>query len=184
MTEAYGKLPTALADADWRRWTVVLLKPDCVARGLVDPVLTWVGSVVTIVDRRLVAPTEDQITAHYFDLLTTRRAHFTWVDVAADLRRNYVGKRVGIALGYGDNAAARLRELLGHYDPAQAGPDTIRGRFGLDSLLQAMAEGRLIDNLIHSSDHAAGAAYEFAIWYGLDCTDLLQPPTTPRKDTP
>jgi len=47
-----------------------------------------------------------------------------------------------------------------------------------------MAEGRLIDNLIHSSDHAAGAAYEFAIWYGLDCTDLLQPPTTPRKDTP
>jgi nucleoside-diphosphate kinase len=169
----------ATVNADWSRWTVVLLKPDCVARGLVDPVLTWVSTVVRLVDERLVEPTEEQIFAHYHDLLGARRDHFTWVDVGAELRRNYVGRQIGIALGYGDNAATRVRALLGHWNPAQASPDTIRGRFGTDSLRKAMADGRLIDNIIHSSDDPSGAAYEFAIWYGRHATHLLHRPPPP-----
>jgi nucleoside-diphosphate kinase len=168
---------TTAIDVDWTRWTVVLLKPDCVARGLVDPVLTWVGTEVTLVDQRLVTPTEQQIFTHYDDLLTTRRAHFTWVDVPTDLRRTYVGRRAGIALGYASNAAPRLRDLLGHYDPTHAGLLTIRGRFGQDSLQQAQAERRLIANVIHSSDDPAGAEREFGIWYGPTHRHLLRPPT-------
>lgn len=168
---------TTAADVDWTRWTVVLLKPDCVARGLVEPVLVWVGTEVTLVDQRILTPTEDQVFAHYQDLLTTRRAQFTWVDVAADLRRIYVGNPVSIALGHACNAAPRLRDLLGHYDPTQAGQLTIRGRFGHDSLRQAMAERRLIDNLIHSSDDPAGAEREFGIWYGPHHRHLLNPAT-------
>jgi nucleoside-diphosphate kinase len=167
---------TTAIDVDWTCWTVVLLKPDCVERGIVDPVLTWVGTEVTLVDHRVVSPTEQQIFAHYGDLLTTRRAHFTWVDVPADLRRTYVGRRVGIALGYAPNAAPRLRDLLGHYDPTHAGLFTIRGRFGQDSLQQAQAEHRLIANVIHSSDDPAGAEREFAIWYGPAHRQLLHPP--------
>jgi nucleoside-diphosphate kinase len=41
-----------------------------------------------------------------------------------------------------------------------------------------MAEGRLIDNIVHSSDDPSGAAYEFAIWYG-HATHLLHPPPQP-----
>jgi nucleoside-diphosphate kinase len=134
--------------------------------------------VVSLVDERLVEPTEEQIFTHYHDLLGARRNHFTWVDVAADLRRIYVGQRVGVALGYGRDAASRVRALLGHFDPAQASQDTIRGRFGTDSLRAAKTDGRLIDNLVHSSDDPSGAAYEFAIWYGRDAVDLLHPPHT------
>jgi nucleoside-diphosphate kinase len=143
----------------------------------VQPVLTWVGTEVTLVDQRTVTPTEEQIFAHYDDLLTTRRGHFTWVDIAADLRRTYVGKPVGIALGYAPNAAPRMRDLLGHFDPTHAGLFTIRGRFGQDSLRQAQAERRLIANIIHSSDDPAGTEREFGIWYGPDSLCLLQPPT-------
>jgi nucleoside-diphosphate kinase len=168
---------TTAIDVDWTRWTVVLLKPDCITRGLAEPVLTWVGTEVTLVDQRLVIPTEQQIFAHYDDLLTTRRAYFTWVDVPADLRRTYVGRRVGIALGYAPNAAPRLRDLLGHYDPTHAGLLTIRGRFGQDSLRQAQAEQRLIANVIHSSDDPVGAEREFGIWYGPAHRNLLHPPT-------
>ncbi|MCW6007783.1 nucleoside-diphosphate kinase [Micromonospora sp. CPCC 205371] len=164
---------TTAVEIDWTRWTVVLLKPDCVARSLVEPVLTWVSTEITLVDQRLVTATEEQIFAHYADLLTTRRAHFTWVDVATDLRRTYVGQRVGIALGHAPNAAPRLRDLLGHYDPTQAGLLTIRGRFGQDSLRQAQAEGRLIANVIHSSDDPAGTEREFDIWYGPTHRHLL-----------
>jgi len=166
---------------DWSRWSVVLLKPDCVNRHLVAPVLTWIGQHVTVVDQRTVIPTEAQIFAHYHDLLTTRLAHFTWVDVRADLRRTYVGVRVGIALTYGDAAAPRLRDLIGHFDPNQARPDTIRGRFGTDSLRRAKAEGRLIANIIHTSDDPHGAEHEFGLWYGPDHQHLLQPPATAER---
>jgi hypothetical protein len=43
---------------DWSIWTVVLLKPDCVARGLVDVVATAVADVVTVVDQRLTIATD------------------------------------------------------------------------------------------------------------------------------
>lgn len=166
---------------DWSRWSVILLKPDCVARGLTDPVLTWVGQHVTMVDRRIVTPTEQQIFAHYHDLLTTRRAHFTWVDVEADLRSTYVSQRVGIALAHGDDAAPRLRNLIGDFDPAKAGLDTIRGRFGIDSQRLAKAEGRLIANIIHTSDDPDGAEREFGIWYGPGHQHLLQLPITVER---
>jgi len=164
------------AVVDWSGWSVVLLKPDCLIRGLVAPVLTWVGQHVIVVDQRIVIATEQQIFAHYDDLLTTRLAHFTWVDVQADLRHTYVGVRVGIALAYGEDAAPRLRDLIGHFDPSQAAPDTIRGRFGDDSLRRAKAEGRLIANVIHTSDDPEGAEREFGIWYGPDQQHLLHPP--------
>jgi nucleoside-diphosphate kinase len=167
---------TAGWQVDWTRWTVVLLKPDCLARGLAEKVLARVAAEVTVIDYSIVTPTEEQIFAHYQDLLTTRLNHFTWVDVAGDLRRSYVGQHAGIALGHAGGAATRLRAVLGHFDPAQAGPATIRGRFGQDSLRRAQAEHRLIANLIHSSDNPAGARREFGIWYGPAGRHLLSEP--------
>lgn len=172
---------TTAVDVDWTRWTVILLKPDCIARGLVEPVLTWVGTEVALVDRRILTASEEQIFAHYQDLLTARRSHFTWVDVPADLHRTYVGQPVGLALGYAPNAAPRLRDLLGHFDPSHAGLLTIRGRFGQDSQLQARAEGRLIANLIDSSNDPTTAEREFGIWYGPTHRYLLQAPTARNR---
>ena len=57
------------AGVDWRRWTIILLKPDCVARGLVDEVLNVLGKDVRIVAQRAVTVTEEQIMCHYADLL-------------------------------------------------------------------------------------------------------------------
>jgi nucleoside-diphosphate kinase len=163
---------------DWTWWSVILLKPDCVARDLVEPVLAQVSTDITVVDRRIVTAAEDQILAHYADLLTIWQTHFTWVDVASDLRREYAGHHVGIALAYGKDAAPRLRNQLGHYDPTRAAPDSLRGRFGRDCLTQAQTEHRLIRNVIHSSDDLVGAEREFGIWYGPAFRHLLQPPRT------
>ncbi|WP_239097107.1 nucleoside-diphosphate kinase [Asanoa ferruginea] len=164
----------------------MLLKPDCVARRLVDQVLDVIGNDATIVDRRIVHPTADQIFAHYADLLTMPRiADFTWVDVHADVHRTYVGQPTGIALAHAPDAAVRLRGLIGHFDPAQASTDTIRGRFGTDSLARARAERRLIANVIHTSDDPVGARREFGIWYGNARAHLLnRAATTPAEGAP
>jgi nucleoside-diphosphate kinase len=95
----------------------------------------------------------------------------------AELRRIYLGHRVTVALGYGADAAARLRTALGPTDPADAGPDTIRGRFGTDSLTRARSQGRLIDNLIHSSDHTNTVTRDLALWFGPGAFCLLTPPS-------
>ncbi|MDT3442927.1 MULTISPECIES: nucleoside-diphosphate kinase [unclassified Pseudofrankia] len=169
---------------DWTAWSVVLLKPDCVARDLVEEVLGWIAAEATIVDQRIVLPSEDQIFAHYADLLTTRRAYFTWVDVPADLRRTYVGQSVGIALAHGPDVARRLRELIGSFDPSRAGDQTVRGYFGTDSFRQAKSEGRLIANIIHTSDDPAGAEREFQIWYGATNVHLLDPTALEGRTQP
>jgi hypothetical protein len=72
-----------------------------------------------------------------------------------------------------------LRSLLGHYDPAVADRDSIRGYFGVDSLAIARSQNRLIDNLIHTSDDPGAARRDFLIWFGGDRTDLLHPLTRP-----
>lgn len=162
---------------DWTRWTVILLKPDCIRRGLVGAVLQHVGRVVTVSAARAITVTEAQIFAHYDDMLPPEVSASFGLDVSAELRRIFVGNQVVIALGHGHQAADRLRAILGVTDPAFAHPDSIRGHFGCDSLSTARAEGRLIDNLIHTSDHVGVVERDFAIWYGADNRHLLTPST-------
>jgi nucleoside-diphosphate kinase len=159
---------------DWAQWTVILLKPDCLRRGLVDEVLDWIGKHITVLGKRVVYPSEQQIFAHYDDMLPLSAV--LGVDVEAELRRIYVGQPAGLALGCGPNAAARIRAQLGDTDPSLAGPDTIRGRYGDDSLARARERGQFIDNLVHTSDHVAAAERDFGIWYGPDEAYLLHQP--------
>ncbi len=161
---------------DWSQWTVILLKPDCLARGLVRPVLEWVGRQVEVADLRIVYPTERQVLAHYDDMLPL--SDQLGVDVPAELRRIYVGQPTGIALGYGTEAALRLRAIIGNTDPAVAAADTIRGRFGDDDLRRARERGQLINNLIHSSDTTDVVARDYRIWYGRHHIHPLHPPST------
>jgi nucleoside-diphosphate kinase len=161
----------------WDRWTVILLKPDCLDRNLLSPVLTMIEQHLSVLHVTKVFATEEQIFTHYADMLP--RSAELGRDVAAELRRIYVGRQAAVALGYGPQAAPRLRALLGPTDPAAAGPHTIRGHFGADNLAQATADGRLIDNLIHSSDTTDVVSADFDLWFGGDNRHLLRPPAVP-----
>lgn len=166
----------------WGRWTVALCKPDATCRGLVDTVLEHIAAHAHLVHRRTVVVDEEQILTHYADMLALDdRFPF---DVAAELRRNWVGQPVTVALFRGPtgDTPQRIRALLGHYDPAQAALGTIRGRYGTDSTTRARAEGRFIDNLIHTSDDPTGTEREFGVWFGPAYAHLLTP--TPRSKEP
>lgn len=169
----------AARGVDWSQWTVVLLKPDCLARGLTGPVLAMAAQHVRITAKRVLYPAARQVFTHYADILPL--SDELGVNVAAELRRIYLGHPVMAALGHGPGAASRLRAVLGPTDPAGAGPDTIRGRFGTDTLRKARAEGRLIDNLIHSSDRAGVVARDLATWFGCGATALLTAIPDPKE---
>lgn len=48
---------------------------------------------------------------------------------------------------------------------------------------QALAEKRLVNNLVHTSDDPEAARRDFGTWYGSDRRLLLTPPATPRQHT-
>ncbi|GAA1165951.1 nucleoside-diphosphate kinase [Kitasatospora gansuensis] len=169
---------------DWDRFSVVLLKPDCVRRELTDIVLAALAERggVEVVFWMPVTVAAWQIHVHYWDMLVDA----DWwlpLNIPLCLDQAYVGQSVVVALVRGAGGTpARLRGLLGHFDPAEAGPGTIRGDFGTDSLATARQAGRLVENLIHTSDDEAAVARDFGTWFGADRRHLLPP--THREPAP
>jgi nucleoside-diphosphate kinase len=120
--------------------------------------------------------TREQILAHYDDMLRPEVSRDLGVDVPAELVRMFVGHQVVVALGYGTDAAAQLRAVIGDTNPDLAGPDTIRGRFVIDTFSAARAQGRLLETVIHTSDHSRVVERDFAIWFGAHNGHLLTAP--------
>lgn len=168
---------------DWTRFTVALLKPDCLRRDLVDAVLDRLRKAVDLVAVQRVTVADWQIFVHYWDLVVDR----DWfsIDVVEVLRHMYVGHDVVVALGRGpDHAtAARVRQLLGHFDPSQADEGTIRGDLGIDSISQARAYGRLVENLVHTSDDPVATCRDFGVWFGANKHRLLDLSTDETRTT-
>ncbi|WP_406354246.1 nucleoside-diphosphate kinase [Streptomyces sp. NBC_00658] len=173
-----SRRPAAVGDVltgvDWDRWSVILLKPDCVRRGLVDTVLERISDVVSVHGRMDVPVADWQIHVHYWDLLVG--ADWLDCDIPACLRGMYIDRRVTVALAHGPaGTPALVRELLGHFDPAQAAKGTLRGDLGTDNLTAARAQGRLVENLVHASDDATATCRDFGTWYGAKRHHLLGP---------
>lgn len=160
-----------LGDIDWTRWSVVLLKPDCIRRGLTDAVLRRLAAVADI-SGRMDVTVDWQIFVHYWDLLVD--ADWFDVEIPACLRSMYVGQQVTVALAHGlQGTPELLRAQLGHFDPSKAAIGTIRGDLGVDSLAAARTEGRLVENLVHTSDDVQAARRDFGTWYGANRFQLL-----------
>ncbi len=180
MSKWHPRIPgSVLGGVEWSRFSVVMLKPDCLRRGLADDVLARVAAEGEIIARDTITVQDWQIHVHYADLLVD--ADWFKVDVADYLRRVYVGQEVVIALLRGSDTTtpARIRGLLGHYDPQRAAAGTIRGDLGTDSQEKSRAENRLIENLIHSSDDDATVCRDFGTWFGANRYELLDPAPAP-----
>jgi nucleoside-diphosphate kinase len=162
---------------DPARCSVVLCKPDAGARGLTDAVLSRIAAAgCTVTDRRDVIVEPWQAHVHYWDLLVDAD-HFPDRDIPACLDEAFAGRRVTVALAHGEPGVhRRLRDLLGHFDPTKAGAGTIRSDLGDDSLTAALAERRLVRNLVHTSDDSDAARRDFGTWYGAARASLLVPP--------
>ena len=128
--------------------TLVLCKPDAVARGLV-------GEVVGRLERkgfRLVAMelrTLDEATAkqHYGE----HEGKPFFGDLVSFITS---GPLVALCVE-GPDAVAAVRTLMGPTNPITAPPGSIRGDFGLE----------IEQNLVHGSDSPESAARELALFF-------------------
>jgi nucleoside-diphosphate kinase len=144
--------------------TLLLLKPDAVARGLIGHVLArFEANLLKVVASKMVWMDADLTRRHYFDL--EDRFGPAVYNAMAEFMQS--GPVVAFVLE-GVEAVACTRKLIGSTYPDQAPPGTIRGDFAHMSQAYANARGIAVANLVHASGNVEEAAYEIDVWFTKD----------------
>lgn len=132
--------------------TLVLVKPDGVARGLSGEILRRIeakGYVLVAVELR--RATEEVLAEHYAE----HRERPFFGPLVEFMRSG----PVLAVVAEGQGAIAGFRSLAGATDPTSAAPGTIRGDLGRDW------GTAVVQNLVHGSDSPESAAREIGLWF-------------------
>lgn len=128
--------------------TLVLIKPDGVARGLVGEVLGRIErkgfSIVALEQRTLTA-----------ELAQTHYGEHAGKPFFADLVAFITSGPLVAAVIEGPSAIASWRAMMGATNPANAAPGTIRGDLAVETQ----------NNVTHGSDSPESAAREIALFF-------------------
>ena len=132
--------------------TLVLVKPDGVARNLTGEILSRIEAKgYQLVDLKMFEPERALLAAHYEE-----HEGKPFYEPLVDFMQS--GPTVALRIA-GDSVIAGFRSLAGTTDPTTAAPGTIRGDLGRDWGLKVQ------QNLVHGSDSAESAARELALWF-------------------
>ncbi len=132
--------------------TLVLIKPDGVARSLTGEILRRIEAKgYQLVDIRLVHAERDLLALHYEE-----HQGKPFYEPLVEFMES--GPVVAMRVA-GNRVIEGLRALSGSTDPTTAAPGSIRGDLGRDWGLAVM------QNLIHASDSPESAARELALWF-------------------
>jgi nucleoside-diphosphate kinase len=144
--------------------TLLLLKPDAVARGLIGRVIArFEDNMLKVVASKMVWMDADLTRRHYFDL-EERFGSDVYNAMAVFMQS---GPVVAFVLE-GVEAVACTRKLVGSTYPDQAPPGTIRGDFAHMSKAYANQHGVAVANLVHASGNVEEAAQEIDVWFTKD----------------
>lgn len=142
--------------------TLVLLKPDALARGLTGEIITRFERLgVKIVGMKLLVSEKDTALLHYTEDLAKRRGEKVR-KMMIDLITS--GPIVAMVLE-GIEVVEVVRKVVGETEPKSAVPGTIRGDFAHVSFEHANAQAKPIFNLIHASSNLEEAEAEINIWF-------------------
>jgi nucleoside-diphosphate kinase len=129
--------------------TLTIIKPDAVAKNAVGQIIArFEQNGLKVLAARLIHLTPVQAGGFYI----VHKGRPFYASLCAFMTQ---GPCMPIVLE-GDNAIARLRDLMGATDPAKAAPGTIRKDFA--SSIEA--------NAVHGSDSSQSAAFEIPYFFG------------------
>ncbi|MGW3057856.1 nucleoside-diphosphate kinase [Streptomyces goshikiensis] len=144
--------------------TLVLLKPDALARGLAGRIITrFEDAALKIIGTKMKWMDEEFTRRHYFDL--EERLGSEVYNVLATFMQQ--GPVIALVLeGY--DAVATVRKIVGSTYPNRAPAGTVRGDFSHYSSAASTATGKAVANLVHASGNAEEAKQEVELWFDKD----------------
>jgi nucleoside-diphosphate kinase len=129
--------------------TLILIKPDAMARGLAGEILArFERRGLVVQEARLVRVDRDLAERHYAE--HSEKPFFG--ELVSFITS---GPTLALALE-GEGAISTARSTIGATNPAEATPGSIRGDFAL----------AMPNNLVHGSDSPESAERELALWFG------------------
>jgi nucleoside-diphosphate kinase len=138
--------------ADAIQETLVLVKPDGVARNLTGEILRRIEAKgYSITDLKMVEADRALLERHYEEHVGK-----PFYEPLVEFMQS--GPIVAVRVA-GQRVIEGFRSLAGTTDPTTALPGTIRGDFGRDWGLKVQ------QNLVHGSDSPESAARELALWF-------------------
>lgn len=129
--------------------TYIMLKPDCVRRGLM-------GEVIARIERKGFAITEAKMMRLDEAILREHYAHLTEKLFFPELVEYMTSGPVLGMIVEGDNVVKGMRILMGATKYEEAAAGTIRGDFATSTT----------ENIIHGSDSPENAEIEIARFFG------------------
>lgn len=132
--------------------TLILVKPDGVARSLVGEVVSRVERKgYQVVGLKMMAPTREILTKHY--------AEHEGKPFYEPLLEFMLSGPIVAMIAEGNRVIEGFRKLAGTTDPTTAEPGTIRGDLARDQ------GTKVVQNIVHGSDSPESAAREIAIFF-------------------
>ena len=172
--------------------TLILIKPDGVARGLIGEILNRFEKVgLKVVAAKMIKPDMKLAGRHYPDDRPElwegigKKSIDNALSLGIDPLKIYktndtkkIGKMVrkwlleyitsGPVAAFvieGPSAVSLVRKICGNTLPFAAEPGTIRGDYSFDSSALANPSRRAVKNLIHASGNKEEAEYEINLWF-------------------
>jgi nucleoside-diphosphate kinase len=132
--------------------TLVIIKPDGVARGLTGEILRRIEAKgYELVDIRMLTADRELLAKHYAE-----HEGKPFYEPLVEFMQS--GPVVAMRVA-GNRVIEGFRSLAGATDPTAAAPGTIRGDLGRDWGLKVQ------QNLVHGSDAPESAQRELALWF-------------------
>ena len=132
--------------------TLILVKPDGVARSLVGEVVSRVENKgYQIVGLKMLTPTREILAKHY--------AEHEGKPFYEPLIEFMLSGPIVAIIAQGNRVIEGFRKLAGTTDPTTAEPGTIRGDLARDQ------GTKVVQNIVHGSDSPESAAREIAIFF-------------------
>ena len=132
--------------------TLILVKPDGVARSLVGEVVSRIERKgYKVVGLKMMTPTREILAKHY--------AEHEGKPFYEPLIEFMLSGPIVAMIAQGNRVIEGFRKLAGTTDPTTAEPGTIRGDLARDQ------GTKVVQNIVHGSDSPESAAREIAIFF-------------------
>lgn len=165
---------------------LIIIKPDGLVKSLTGNILTILAETkLKIVGARVLKVSRELAEKHYSELKESQiKKH--GAEEGTQIYENTVnyimGKfhtdRVFALVYHGEDAIAKIREIVGKTNPEEADSISIRGKYG-----RINSKTRVFENVVHASDSQETAEREIKLWFTPDeLTELIYPITTEKKE--
>lgn len=166
--------------------TLIAIKPEAIQRHLIGEIITrFEKRGLKLVAAKLIAPTKEQMGAHYPDddawyiptgtkTLEGYKArgievNKTPIELAKDIRQrlidHFANRPLFLMVWEGPHAAALGRKTAGATNPIAADIGSIRGDYSCESYEFADEIDRPVHTLVHASGNSEEAEDEINLWF-------------------